>query len=209
MARYTESVCRLCRREGMKLFLKGDRCYSGKCAVGKRPTPPGQHGMGRKKTSEYGMQLREKQKMRRTYGILEKQFRQTFVDASKVRNMPVGEALLMLLELRLDNICYRLGFGASRAQARQLVTHGHITVNGKRVDIASYKVSVGDVIGVMESSRSIDVFKAARENTTHTTPKWLDLNADALEGKIIQKPAREDVDLTLSEHLVVEYYSKR
>ena len=155
MARYTESVCRLCRREGVKLFLKGDRCYSGKCTIAKRPT------------------------------------------------------LLMLLELRLDNVCYRLGFGNSRPQARQIVTHGHITVNGKRVDIASYEVKVGDVIGVHEGSRSMEVFKVARENTAHTTPKWLELNADALEGKVIQKPAREDIDLTLSEHLVVEYYSKR
>ena len=209
MARYTESVCRMCRREGVKLFLKGDRCYSGKCAMAKRPTPPGQHGVSRKKVSEYGLQLREKQKMRRAYGMLEKQFQHTFEKAAKVRNMPTGEALLMLLELRLDNVVYRLGLANSRPQARQLVTHGHITVNGKRVDIASYQVGVGDVIAVMEGSRQIDVFKAARENTTHTTPKWLDFDADKLEGKVLQKPAREDIDLTLSEHLVVEYYSKR
>jgi small subunit ribosomal protein S4 len=209
MARYTESVCRLCRREGAKLFLKGDRCYSSKCAFAKRPTPPGQHGLSRKKVSEYGLQLREKQKMRRAYGMLENQFRHTFERAAKIRNMPTGEALLMLLEMRLDNVCYRLGFGNSRPQARQMVTHGHIAVNGKRVDIASYQVSVGDVISVHEGSRSMDIFKAARENTTHTIPKWLDLNADALEAKVLQNPAREDIDLTLSEHLVVEYYSKR
>lgn len=209
MARYTESVCRMCRREGVKLFLKGDRCYSGKCAMEKRPTPPGQHGVSRKKVSEYGLQLREKQKMRRAYGMLEKQFAHTFVRAAKIRNMPTGEALLMLLELRLDNVCYRLGFGNSRPQARQLVTHGHITVNGKRVDVASYQVNVGDVIAVHEGSRQMEVFKVARENTAHITPKWLDLNADTLEGKVLQKPAREDIDLTLAEHLVVEYYSKR
>jgi small subunit ribosomal protein S4 len=208
MARYTESVCRLCRREGVKLFLKGDRCYSGKCAIDKRPTPPGQHGVSRKKVSDYGMHLREKQKLRRAYGMLEKQFAHTFAKAAKVRNMPTGDALLMLLELRLDSVAYRLGFGSSRPQARQMVTHGHITVNGKRVDVASYQVKVGDVIAVHENSRSLEVFKAARENTAHTTPKWLDLNADALEGKVLEKPTREDIDLTIAEHLVVEFYSK-
>jgi len=208
MARYTESVCRMCRREGVKLFLKGDRCFSAKCALNKRPTPPGQHGASRKKVSEYGLQLREKQKMRRAYGLLEKQFRDTFNRASEVRNMPTGEALLMLLELRLDSVCYRLGFGNSRPQARQFVTHGHFTVNGKRVDIASYTVKPGDVIAVAEGSRDVEVFKALRESGKTNVPKWLELNADALEAKVLQKPARDDIDLTLSEHLVVEFYSK-
>ena len=157
MARYTESVCRLCRREGVKLFLKGDRCYSGKCAIDKRPTPPGQHGVSRKKVSDYGLHLREKQKLRRAYGLLEKQFAHTFAKAAKVRNMPTGDALLMLLELRLDSVCYRLGFGNSRPQARQMVTHGHITVNGKRVDVASYQVKVGDVIEITFGQRKLKV----------------------------------------------------
>lgn len=208
MAKYTDSVCRLCRREGAKLFLKGDRCYGPKCAMNKRPTPPGQHGQSRKKVSQYGMQLREKQKMRRAYGLLEKQFAAIFEKASRVRNMPTGEAMLQLLELRLDNVAYRLGFGTSRAQARQFVTHNHILVNGKKANIASITLKVGDVISVAPNSRDIEVFKALREGPVHTVPKWLDLNADALEGKILQKPERSDIDLTLSEHLVVEHYSK-
>ncbi len=209
MAKYTDSVCRLCRREGAKLFLKGDRCYGPKCAIGKRPSPPGQHGQSRKKVSEYGMQLREKQKMRRAYGMLEKQFAATFERATRVRGIPTGEALLQLLEMRLDNVAYRLGFGASRAQARQFVTHNHILVNGKKANIASITLKVGDVVSVAPGSRDIEVLKALREGPTHTVPKWLELNADALEGKILQKPERSDIDLTLSEHLVVEYYSKR
>ena len=208
MARYTDSVCRLCRREGVKLFLKGDRCYSGKCAVGKRPTPPGQHGAARKKMSEYGLQLREKQKVRRAYGLLEGQFRRTFDRAANIRGAVTGEALLQLLELRLDNVAYRLGFGDSRAQARQLLLHGHLLVNGKKINIPSYEVSVGDVLTVREKSRDIDVFKALRENNAPNVPKWLELNPDALEGKVMQKPSRDDIDLSLSEHLVVEYYSK-
>ena len=208
MARYTGSVCRLCRREGTKLFLKGDRCYGEKCAMVKRPTPPGMHGVSRKKVSEYGMQLREKQKIRRAYGLMEAQFAETFNRAARVRDMPTGEALLMLLELRLDNVCYRLGMGASRAQARQLLLHGHITVNGKKLNIPSYQVKPGDVIAVKEGSRDVDVFKALREGAAHPVPKWLELNADALEGKVLQNPTREDIDLTLSEHLVVEYYSR-
>jgi len=208
MAKYTDSVCRLCRREGAKLFLKGDRCYGPKCAMNKRPTPPGQHGQSRKKVSQYGMQLREKQKMRRAYGLLEKQFAAIYEKASRVRNMPTGEAMLQLLELRLDNVAYRLGFGTSRAQARQFVTHNHLLVNGKKANIASMTLKVGDVISVAPNSRDIEVFKALREGPAHTVPKWLDLNADALEGKILQKPERSDIDLTLSEHLVVEHYSK-
>jgi len=208
MARYTESVCRLCRREGTKLFLKGDRCYGAKCAFTVRPVPPGQHGQSRRKSSEYGLQLREKQKMRRAYGLMEKQFRLYFDKARRVHDMSTGEALLQLLELRLDNVAYRLGFGASRPQARQLVLHGHILVNGRRVNIPSYQVKEGDVITVAQGSQSIEVFKALREGTTHAIPKWLTLNNDALEGRVIAKPQRDDIDLTIAEHLVVEYYSK-
>ncbi|NLG37188.1 MAG: 30S ribosomal protein S4 [Clostridiales bacterium] len=208
MAKYTGSVCRLCRREGAKLFLKGDRCYSGKCSFNKRPVPPGQHGQGRRKMSEYGLQLREKQKMRRAYGLLENQFRTYFDKARRQKGVNTGEALLQMLETRLDNVAYRLGFGESRPQARQLVLHGHILVNGRKVNIPSYLVSPGDTISVKESSRDIEVFKSLREGPSHTVPKWLELNADALEGKILQKPERDDIDLTLSEHLVVEYYSK-
>jgi len=208
MARYTESVCRLCRREGAKLFLKGERCYGSKCAFNNRPVPPGQHGQGRKKVSEYGMQLREKQKMRRAYGMLEKQFRATFDRARKMHDLTTGEALIQLLELRLDNVAYRLGYGNSRAQARQMVLHGHVLVNGKKVNIPSYQMKVGDVLTIKEGSRDIEVFKALREGPSHTVPEWLSLNADALEGTITRVPTREDVDLTLEEHLVVEYYTK-
>jgi len=208
MARYTGPVCRMCRREGTKLFLKGDRCYSDKCAFNRRPVPPGQHGQGRRKVSEYGLQLREKQKMRRAYGLLEKQFRSYFDKASRVTGLPTGTALLQLLELRLDNIVYRLGLGVSRAQARQLTLHRHILVNDKKVNIPSYQVQPGDVITVREGSQSIDIFKAVKENGVANVPKWLEMDADKLIGKVLQKPDRDDVDLTLEEHLVVEYYSK-
>lgn len=208
MARYTGPVCRLCRREGTKLFLKGDRCYSDKCAFNRRPVPPGQHGQGRRKVSEYGLQLREKQKMRRAYGLLEKQFRLYFNKASRMKGLTTGEALLQLLELRLDNVVYRLGLGVSRAQSRQLVLHSHILVNGKKVNIPSYQVQAGDVITVKESSQNVDIFKAVKENGVSNLPKWVEMDAAKLTGKILQKPEREDVDLTLEEHLVVEYYSK-
>ena len=208
MARYTDSVCRQCRREGMKLFLKGDRCYSGKCAFARRPVPPGQHGQGRRKQSEYGIQLREKQKMRRAYGILEKQFRHYFDMASRMKGITTGEALLQLLELRLDNVAFRLGMGMSRAQARQMVLHGHVDVNGSRVNIPSYLVSPGDVIAVREGSKDIPLYKELREQGAENVPKWLLFDADKLEGKVVAKPERGDIDLTLSEHLVVEYYSK-
>ena len=204
MARYTGPVCRLCRREGAKLFLKGDRCYSDKCAFNRRPVPPGQHGQGRRKVSEYGLQLREKQKMRRAYGLLEKQFRSYFDKASRVKGLTTGTALLQLLELRLDNVVYRLGLGVSRAQARQLTLHRHILVNGKRVNIPSYQVQTGDVITVKEGSQSIDIFKAVKENGVSNVPKWLEMDADKLTGKVLSKPERDDVDLTLEEHLVVE-----
>lgn len=208
MARYTGSVCRLCRREGAKLFLKGDRCYGAKCAFNRRPVPPGQHGKGRRKSSEYGLQLREKQKVRRTYGVLEKQFHHYFDMASKVRGLTTGEALLQLLEQRLDNVVFRLGIGVSRPQARQIVLHKHITVNGKKVNIPSYQVKEGDVIAVCEKSTSIDLFKALRDSESSNVPKWLDFDSNKLEGKVIAKPQRDDIDLLFEEHLVVEYYSK-
>lgn len=210
MARYTGSVCRLCRREGDKLFLKGDRCYTAKCAVIKRKgVAPGQHGQGRqRKRSEYGTQLREKQKVRRTYGLMEGQFKRTFNAAERMKGI-TGENLLSLLESRLDNVVYRLGMGQSRPQSRQLVTHGHFLVNGKKVDIPSYIISAGDVITVKSTSRDVPVFKQLREEgSTHVVPKWLELSADALEGKVLAMPQRDDVDMQLQEHLIVELYSR-
>ena len=207
MARYTEAVCRLCRRENQKLFLKGDRCYSAKCPVVKRGTAPGQHAKGRRKVSEYGLQLREKQKARRTYGILEKQFHGYFVKASNMKGAS-GENMLQLLERRLDNVVYRLGFGDSRAQARQIVNHGHITVNGRRVNIPSFIVKAGDVVAIAQGSTSIEKFKAMREGATKTIPAWLELNSAELSGKVVELPKREDIDLGIEEHLIVELYSK-
>lgn len=209
MARYTDSVCRLCRREGTKLFLKGDRCYGAKCAVTKRHTPPGQHGQARsRKQSEYGTQLREKQKCRRAYGVLESQFRKYFDMASNMRGV-TGENMLSLLERRLDNVVYRLGLGESRAMARQIVLHGHIRVNGEKVDIASYLVKPGDVITVRERSRDMQNLKALREQgTSKTVPKWLEMDAENLTGKVIALPQRDDIDLTIEEHLIVEFYSR-
>jgi small subunit ribosomal protein S4 len=209
MARYTDSVCRLCRREGVKLFLKGDRCYSAKCAVIKRHTPPGQHGQARaRKQSEYGTQLREKQKCRRAYGVLESQFRKYFEMAANMRGV-TGENMLCLLERRLDNVAYRLGFGESRPMARQIVLHGHIRVNGDKVDIPSYLVKPGDVLTVREGSREMPNLKALREQgASKTVPKWLELDADNLTGKVIAMPQRDDIDLTIEEHLIVEFYSR-
>ena len=208
MARYTGAVCRLCRREGMKLYLKGDRCYSDKCSIAQRQYAPGQHGQGRKKLSEYGLQLREKQKAKRYYGVLEKQFRHYFELAEKKQGI-TGENLLGILETRLDNVAYRLGFGTSRAEARQIVRHGHVTVNGRRVNIPSYLVSVGDVIAVAEKSKGTESMKAILESTSgKATPKWLDLNKDTAEAKVIAAPARDDIDIEIAEHLIVELYSK-
>jgi len=208
MARYTGSVCRQCRREGTKLFLKGDRCYSDKCAVTKRHTPPGMHGQGRRKMSEYGIQLREKQKVRRAYGVLESQFRKYYDAAANMRGV-TGENMLSLIERRLDNVAYRLNFGESRPMARQMVTHGHIRVNGKKVDIASYQVKVGDVISIREKSRDLDFFKALREQgASRTIPKWLEFDAETLTGKVVALPQRDDIDLTIEEHLIVEFYSR-
>ena len=208
MARYTGAVCRLCRREGTKLYLKGERCYTDKCSIKKRQYAPGQHGQGRKKLSEYGVQLREKQKARRYYGILEGQFRHYFELAEKKQGV-TGENLLSILETRLDNVAYRLGFGLSRAEARQLVRHGHVTVNGKKVNIPSYLISVGDVIAVKEASKGSAKIKAVLESTSgKAIPKWLDLNKDTAEAKVIALPARDDIDLEIAEHLIVELYSK-
>ena len=209
MARYTDSVCRQCRREGIKLFLKGDRCYSAKCAITKRHTPPGQHGQSRaKKPSEYGLQLREKQKCRRAYGVLESQFRKYYDMAANMRGV-TGDNMLSLLERRLDNVAFRLGFGNSSAMARQLVTHGHILVDGKKVDIPSYLVKPGQVISVRSKSRDMQHLKELREQgSKNTIPKWLELDAENLSGKVMALPQRDDIDLTLEEHLIVEFYSR-
>jgi len=208
MARYTDAVCKLCRREGQKLFLKGARCYTDKCALTRRAYAPGQHGQGRKKTSEYGMQLRAKQLTRRYYGVLESQFRDYYEMATKMEGK-TGEDLLSILESRLDNVVYRLGWASSRAEARQLVVHGHYTVNGKRVDIPSYLVKVGEVIAIKEGSKSSAKFAAINEaNAARPLPKWLEKDAEGANGKVIAAPAREDIDLEVDETLIVELYSK-
>lgn len=208
MARYTGSVCRQCRREGAKLFLKGDKCYSPKCTFNLRPTPPGQHGQARqRKMSEYGVQLREKQKARRAYGVLEGQFHRYYEKAANMRGV-TGENLLSLLERRLDNVVYRLGLGASRPQARQLVLHEHIRVNGKKVNIPSFLVKEGDVITVRDRSKEQAHFKALKEGTGRIIPKWLTLDAENLTAKVEAIPRREDVDLSINEQLIVEYYSR-
>ncbi len=208
MARYTDAVCRLCRRENQKLFLKGDRCYTDKCAVERRAYAPGQHGQGRSKASEYGTQLREKQKAKRYYGLLEHQFRGYFELASKKKGK-TGENLLAILESRLDNVVYRLGFAMSRAEARQLVLHGHFTVNGRKVNIPSFLVKPGMVIALKESSRSLEKFKANIEaNSSRQAPKWLDYDAANATAKVVAVPAREDIDLPVEEQLIVELYSK-
>ena len=209
MARYTGAVCRLCRREGQKLFLKGDRCYTEKCALERRSYAPGQHGNARnKKLSEYGQQLREKQKARRYYGVLESQFEAYFDMAAKHKGM-TGENLLAILESRLDNVVYRLGFAMSRAEARQLVRHGHFTVDGKRVDIPSFLVKTGMTIELAEKSRGIDKIKGSLEaNASRVVPKWLDFDAKNMVAKVVAVPARDDIDLPIEEHLIVELYSK-
>ncbi len=209
MARYTGPVCRMCRREGMKLFLKGDRCYTGKCAIDRRQYAPGQHGQSRgKKPTEYAIQLREKQKARRIYGVMEGQFHRYFVEAARQKGM-TGDNLLRLLERRLDNVVYRLGFAASRPEARQLVRHGHFTVNGKRVDIPSYLVRVGEVIAVKEASRTSPRLKEILTGLgTRGVPGWLSLDANAVSGAIIALPSREDIQLPIQDHLIVEKYSR-
>ena len=208
MARYTGPVCRLCRREGMKLFLKGDRCYTGKCAIDRRAYAPGQHGQSRgKKPTEYGIQLREKQKVRRIYGVQEKQFRSYYDKANRQKGM-TGENLLRLLERRLDNVVFQLGFATSRPEARQLVRHGHFTVNGRRVDIPSFLVREGDVVGVKEASKSSPRLKEILSTLDRTPPKWMSLDTNAATGTIVALPAREDIQLPIQEHLIVEKYSR-
>ncbi len=208
MARYTDAVCRQCRREGQKLFLKGDRCFSDKCGVVRRTYPPGQHGQGRKKNSEYGLQLREKQKTRHYYGVLESQFAKYFDMAASTKGV-TGENLLRILESRMDNVVYRLGFAMSRPEARQLVSHGHFTVNGHKVNIPSYLIKAGDVVGLRTRSRSIDKIKTSLENNaSRVPPKWLEYDRDAMAGKAVGLPDREDIDLPVEEHLIVELYSK-
>ena len=207
MARYTEAVCRLCRREGQKLFLKGDRCYT-KCALENRSYAPGQHGQGRSKNSEYGLQLREKQKAKRYYGVLEKQFR-SYYELAERRPGQAGQNLLAILESRLDNVIYRLGFAPSRSLARQLVRHGHIFVNGHRLDIPSALVRVGDVITVAENSRGIEYFKGLSETFGQKgAPAWMTLDAAQMTGKVERYPSREEIDVPIAEHLIVELYSK-
>ena len=208
MARYTGPVCRLCRREGTKLFLKGDRCLTGKCALDRRSTAPGQHGAANKKMREYGLQMREKQKTRRYYGVLEKQFVNYFEEADRKEGM-TGENLICLLERRLDNVVYRMGFAASHKEARQLVLHGHFTVNGKKVNIPSLIIKAGDVISVKEASRDSVKFKALAEAAANANaPKWLEVKAEAMTATVLTLPAREDVDFDFNEQLIVEFYSK-
>ncbi len=206
MARYTGAVCRQCRREGQKLFLKGERCYTGKCAIERRAYAPGQHGQSRKKFSEYGLQLREKQKVRKYYGVLESQFAKYYEMAVKKQGV-TGENLLSIVESRLDNVVYRLGFAMSRPEARQLVRHGHFTVNGAKVNIPSYLVSVGDVIAIKEGSMSSEKIKSIVEaNEKRAIVKWLE--KDGTTGKVVAVCEREDIDLPIEEHLIVELYSK-
>ena len=208
MARYTGAVCKLCRREGKKLFLKGERCYSEKCSVGIRAYAPGQHGQGRKKSSEYGLQLRAKQTARRFYGVQEGQFRHYFEIAERKQGV-TGENLLRVLESRFDNVVYRLGLASSRKEARQLVLHNHFTVNGKKANIPSMLLKAGDVVAVAEGSRTSDKIKAVTEaNSARPVPQWLDFDANTLSGKITVLPNREDIDLDVEEHLIVELYSK-
>lgn len=208
MARYTGPACKLCRREGKKLFLKGDRCYTGKCALERRSYAPGQHGQNRKKTSEYGLQLRAKQSARRYYGISEGQFHKYFLMAERKEGV-TGTNLLQLCESRLDNIVYTAGFASSRAQARQLVNHAHFTVNGSKVDIPSYLVKPGDVVAVKDTSKSTDEFKNLVEaNAARPTSKWLEVNTDAMTAKVVALPEREEIATPVEEHLIVEFYSK-
>lgn len=208
MARYTDASCRLCRREGEKLFLKGDRCYTDKCAIVRRAYAPGQHGQGRKKPSEYGLQLREKQKARRYYGVLEHQFEGYFEIAVKQQGM-TGENLLRLLESRMDNVVYRAGFAMSRPEARQLVKHSHFTVNGKKVNIPSYRLKAGDIVAIRDKSMSSDKFKNVLEaNASRPVAGWLSVDRPKATITVVNLPSREEIDLPVQEHLIVELYSK-
>ena len=207
MAKYTGADCRICRREGCKLFLKGERCTSKKCAMERRPNVPGVHGAARKKATEYSLQLREKQKVKKAYGMLEKQFRHYYDMANNMRTGIVGENMLSLLERRLDNVVYRMGIGASRKESRQIVNHGHITVNGKTVNIPSFLVKVDDVIAIKENKKELPMFKELKDVKV-VMPKWLEFNSEKLTGKINALPQRDDIDLNIREHLIVELYSK-
>lgn len=206
MARCTGADCRECRREGCKLFLKGERCTTKKCAMERRPVAPGQHGTGRKKVTEYGTQLREKQKVKKAYGILEKQFRRYYDEAERMKGV-TGENMLSLIERRLDNVVYRMGIGSSRSESRQIVNHCQITVNGETVNIPSYRVKVGDVIAVKENKRELEMFKQLKDMKM-VMPKWLEFNSASLEGKILALPQRDDIDLSIKEHLIIELYSR-
>ncbi|MBQ8203634.1 MAG: 30S ribosomal protein S4 [Clostridia bacterium] len=208
MARYTGAVCRQCRREGQKLFLKGERCYSDKCSIGIRGYAPGQHGQGRKKSSEYGLQLRAKQTARRFYGVQEKQFLHYFEIAARKQGV-TGDNLLRILESRLDNVVYRVGFASSRAEARQLVGHGHFEVNGSRVDIASYLLKAGDVVSICEKSRGSEKIKAVVEaNSARPVPQWIDVDREKLAAKVINLPTRDQIEAPVEEQLIVEFYSR-
>lgn len=208
MARYTGPSCRLCRRENMELFLKGERCYTDKCAIKRRNYPPGQHGQGRTKVSDYGVQLREKQKVRRIYGVLEKQFRSFFEKADRMKGV-TGENLLFLMERRLDNIVYKLGFASSRTEARQLVRHGHFTLNNRKVNIPSIQIKVGDVVELREKSRKVGSINESLESVVRRgIPQWLELEKDSYRGIIKTLPVREDITVPIQEQLIVELYSK-
>lgn len=207
MSRYTGPVCRLCRREGMKLYLKGDRCFSEKCSINKRNYAPGQHGQGRKKVTEYGMQLREKQKVRRFYGLNESQMRSYFDVADSMKGV-TGDNLFKLLELRLDNVIYRMGFANSRAEARQLVTHGHFLINGTKASIPSINMQVGDIVTVKDRSKSSEKIKSLNENPSTNNVVWVNVDLENLKGTIVAEPTREDIDIPVEEHLIVELYSK-
>ncbi len=208
MARYIGSLCRICRREGDKLFLKGDRCYTEKCAIERRRYPPGQHGQGYRKLSDYGLQLREKQKVRKMYGILERQFRRYFAEAERKKGI-TGDILLQIIESRLDSIVYRMGFALNRRKARQLIGHGHILVNGKKVNLPSYTVKGGDIIEVKESSKNISEIVDSISKSEHRgIPNWVEVDIANLRGKVLQIPSREDIQLPVQEQLIVELYSK-
>ena len=207
MAVYREAKCKLCRREGAKLFLKGDKCYLDKCPFNKRPLPPGQHGAGRKKVSEYGQQLREKQKVKRIYGVQEGQFHH-YYEIAEAKKGITGENMLQLLERRLDNVVFRMGIGASRTQARQIVNHAHLAVNGRTVTVPSYIVKVGDVITVKENRKNNKFFEQVKTMKVANMPKWLEFDPEKLEGKVLALPTREDVDSQIAEHMIVELYSK-
>ncbi|MDQ7844031.1 MAG: 30S ribosomal protein S4 [Armatimonadota bacterium] len=207
MGRYTDAVCRLCRREGMKLYLKGEKCYTEKCPVHKRPVPPGMHGQGRRKLSEFGVRLREKQKLRRIYGIYETQFKTYFRRAAQAKGV-TGVRLLQLLETRLDNVVYRLGYATSRREARQMVLHGHIGVNGRKVTVPSYQLKPGDVVAPTPHGKEHPRVKELAATGLRTLPSWLEFTPERLEGRVLALPAREEIDVPVQEQLIVEYYSR-